>query len=310
MTSWDRLFGLLRKRWGEDGYHLGRELCGVVQNDDAVVANFIDRSELQADLLIGADGIRSGVRSQAMGAAQPLYAGYVGWRGMVDEADLPREVHAELFERFGFCLPPGEQMIGYPVAGDGHDLRPGYRRYNFVWYRPAEEATTLVDLLTDTNGVVHGSAIPPGKIRADNISAMRKAADEKLAPQFAAIIHATKAPFLQPIFDLDAEVIVNGRVALIGDAAFVARPHIGAGVTKACEDAVALAEALDQNGNVAEALHAYQRVRLPAGKRIVQRARDLGRSLQAHMVSDAEREAAILHHTPEAVMLENASMDF
>jgi 2-polyprenyl-6-methoxyphenol hydroxylase-like FAD-dependent oxidoreductase len=90
----------------------------------------------------------------------------------------------------------------------------------------------------------------------------------------------------------------------------VARPHIGAGVTKACEDAVALADSLAENSNVTEALLDYQRKRLPEGKRIVQRARDLGRSLQAHMVSEAEREAALLHHTAEAVMLENGSMDF
>ncbi len=310
MALWDRLFSLLRNLWGGEGYRLGCELSGVRQSPGSVIAEFADGSEIEADVLIGADGIRSAVRAQAMGNAKPLYAGYVGWRGMVEEADLPPAVHAELFEYFCFCLPPSEQIIGYPVAGDGNDLRPGHRRYNFVWYRPADAATTLVDLLTDEEGVSHNLAIPPGKIRAAHIAALREAAGNILSPQFAAVVRAAKAPFLQPIFDLDSDIIAQGRVALIGDAAFVARPHIGAGVTKACEDAVALANALAGNSNVPEALQAYQRVRLPEGKRIVQRARDLGRSLQAQMVSDEEREAAILHHTAEAVMIENASMDF
>ena len=48
-----------------------------------------------------------------------------------------------------FCLPPGEQFLGYPVAGPDNDLRPGHRRYNVVWYRPADETTELQRLLTD-----------------------------------------------------------------------------------------------------------------------------------------------------------------
>ena len=48
-----------------------------------------------------------------------------------------------------FCLPPGEQFLGYPVAGPDNDLRPGRRRYNIVWYRPADEADELPWLLTD-----------------------------------------------------------------------------------------------------------------------------------------------------------------
>ena len=52
-----------------------------------------------------------------------------------------------------FCLPPGEQFLGYPVAGPDNDLRPGRRRYNVVWYRPADEATELPWLLTDESGV-------------------------------------------------------------------------------------------------------------------------------------------------------------
>ena len=48
----------------------------------------------------------------------------------------------QLFEYMTFCLPPGEQCLGYPVAGPDNDLRPGHRRYNVVWYRPADEGTS------------------------------------------------------------------------------------------------------------------------------------------------------------------------
>ena len=77
-----------------------------------------------------------------------------------------------------FCLPPGEQFLGYPVAGPDNDLRPGHRRYNVVWYRPADEATKLPWLLTDESGVTHAISIPPPLIRArgDRRNARRRRA--------------------------------------------------------------------------------------------------------------------------------------
>ena len=65
---------------------------------------------------------------------------------------VPPDTHRDLFEYMTFCLPPGEQFLGYPVAGPDNDLRPGHRRYNVVWYRPADEKTKLQWLLTDERG--------------------------------------------------------------------------------------------------------------------------------------------------------------
>lgn len=310
LTAWDRVFSLLRGIWPDERYHLGREICAVHQNDGEVVAEFSDGRKVAGGLLVAADGLRSVVRQQYLGAIEPLYAGYVAWRGLVAEADIPMAAREMLFGRFGFCLPEGEQMIGYPVAGPGDDLRPGHRRYNFVWYRPAHEATELPRLLTDTRGVTHAMSIPPPLIRPAVVDAMRADAARLLAPQFAAIVQATQAPFLQPIYDLEAPGMAFGRVALVGDAAFVVRPHVGAGVTKAAEDAQALAVALDGVADVAAALRGFETQRLAAGRKIVQRARHLGAYMQAVLKSEEEREAAERHHTPEAVMAETALLNF
>src|SRR6267142_1344358 len=101
-----------------------------------------------------------------------------------------------------------------------------------------------------------------------------------------------------------------GRVAILGDAAFVARPHIGAGVAKAAQDALALAEALDGSADTEAALKQYESRRIPAGERIIARARHLGAYVQADLKTDAEREYAARHRTPEAVLAETAMMDF
>src|SRR5205085_2267552 len=181
---------------------------------------------------------------------------------------------------FGFCLPDNEQMLGYPVAGPDNDLRPGHRRYNFVWYRPASEERALPRLLTDDTGRTHTLSIPPPLIARDVIAAMRHDAERVLAPQFNAMVGLCAQPFLQPIYDLEVPQMAFGRVAILGDAAFVARPHVGAGVAKAAEDALALAEALEQHTDTDIALKHYERARIPAGARIIARARHLGAYVQ------------------------------
>lgn len=310
MTAWDRVFHLLKAALPGANYHRGKELRRVESRGQGVVAHFADGSTEEGDVLIGADGIRSTVRQQYLPEAAPLYAGYTAWRGLIAERAFPPALHADLFEDFSFCLPPNEQMLGYPVAGPDNDLRPGHRRYNFVWYRPASEERELPRLLTDDSGRAHVLSIPPPLIARDVIAAMRAGAERVLAPQFNEMVGLCAQPFLQPIYDLEVPHMAFGRVAILGDAAFVARPHVGAGVAKAAEDALALAQALDASGNVEVALTQYEQARIPAGERIIARARHLGAYVQADLKTAAEREYAARHRTPEAVLAETAMMDF
>jgi 2-polyprenyl-6-methoxyphenol hydroxylase-like FAD-dependent oxidoreductase len=310
LTSWDRLFHVLRSGFPDEHYHKERNLDRVEQSTDGVTARFSDGTSVDADLLVGADGFRSTVRAQFAPAIQPIYVGYVAWRGLVAEAALSQSTHRDIFNYFAFSLPPGEQMLGYPVAGPENDLRPGQRRYNFVWYRPADELLEFPRLLTDATGKTHAISIPPPLIHPDVIREMRDAAERVLAPQFAEVVRLAEGPFFQPIYDLESERLAFGRVALVGDAAFVARPHVGAGVTKAAEDAKALADALSGHGSVDQALEAFQLSRLACGARIVQRARHLGAYMQSQLRTAEERQLAEKHRTPEAVMAETAVLDF
>ena len=173
------------------------------------------------------------------------------------ESALSPATHADLFDALVFCLPSGEQCLSYPVAGPDNDLRPGHRRCNFVWYRPAP-APELRRMLTDAAGHVHALGIPPPLVRAEVIAELRAAARALLPPQLEEVIRLTAQPFLQPIYDVEAPRMAVGRVALLGDAAFLARPHVAAGVTKAAEDAMALATALQSNGGVESALAAVR----------------------------------------------------
>jgi 2-polyprenyl-6-methoxyphenol hydroxylase-like FAD-dependent oxidoreductase len=310
LTSWDRIYRLLRDAFPSARYHRGKTLAELTARPGSVTAHFADGETAEGELLIGADGLRSTVRAQLLPEAVPLYAGYIAWRALIPEAALSPATHRDLFGYMAFCHPPGEQTLGYGVAGPDNDLRPGHRSYNLVWYRPADEDTELPRLLTDTAGTTHSISIPPPLIRAEVIDDMRQAAERLLAPQLREIVRLAAHPFIQPIYDVAAPRMAFGRVAILGDAAFVARPHVAVGVAKAAEDALALAESIEQCGDVERGLARFEALRIGVGHRVIERARHLGAYLQSRARNAEERLRAEKHRAPAAVLAETAVLDF
>jgi 2-polyprenyl-6-methoxyphenol hydroxylase-like FAD-dependent oxidoreductase len=304
LTSWSRLYQVLRELLPDTPHVQYRQGITVreVSQSASEVRVLTNAGEFEADLLVATDGIRSAVRQQLWPQIQPEYAGYVAWRGLCAETSLSRECLETVFERFGFCLPPGEQLLGYPVAGPGNRTEPGHRAWNFVWYRPAAPGARLAELMTDADGVHHPQGIPPNKVSGREIARMREDARRLAAPVLAEVIEKTAQPFLQPIHDLMSDQIAQHRVALLGDAAFVARPHVGMGVTKAMQDAVALVESLGHHGATPAALQAYAQARFAAGQDAVQRSRRLGAYMQACGLQGGEPQP----RDADAVMAETA----
>lgn len=292
MSSWGRIHRSLRDLVPADKYRLGLSLLRVEQDAEGVTAILADGVRERADLLIGADGGRSTVREQFLPDLEPSYAGYVAWRAMLQEGEIPPAVHAQVFERFTYCLPQGELCLAYPVPGLNNETQRGQRAYNIVWYRPVHPEA-LADLSTDASGRCHGTSIPLPLIRPDVLEGIRRTARELLAPQLAEILERCKLPFFQPIFDFASPQIAFGRVALLGDAAFTSRPHPGAGTTKAALDAASLADAVAALGPEA-GLQRYQREQLPFGSGIVALGRREGAYLSAQLKPRGERKPSEL----------------
>ncbi len=303
LTSWSRLYHLLKENFPENRYLQGKSVSNVSQNADLVTILCEDGSSYTADLVIASDGLRSAVRSLVAPLIVPEYAGYIAWRGVCDEYMLSKKTRDSLFNYFGFGLMDGEQILGYPVAGNNNDIRVGQRRYNFVWYRSAPEHTTLKDLLTDADGEYYPTGIPPVKVSWKHISDMRQRARSVLAPQWAEVVEKTALVFFQPIYDVVSNQTAFGRVALMGDAAFVARPHVGMGVTKAADDASSIVRHIKTLGANANALKAYEKERIELGKKVIDRTLYLGKYMQDfnhHQSADA------IINTANRVMSETA----
>lgn len=304
MSTWARIYRPLKDRLAASHYHFGANFTALTRDREEIVAHFDDGSQARADLLIGADGLRSTVRARMFPGTEPAYAGYVGWRGIVAESAIPARVRNRLGTRFYFVLPPGEMMVCYPVPGRDNSISAGRRDWNYVWYRPTATQHELRDLCTDATGRHHGTAMPPPLVRPDVTGKIKDLARSTLAPQIAEIVELSQ-PFFQAIFDVESPRIALERVVLLGDAAFVARPHVGMGVTKAALDALCLANSIERaNGDLDGALERYDRLRGEFGRRCVARGRRIGSYIEARARPEAGWTREALDQSPERILRE------
>ncbi len=280
-STWPRVYQPLRALAPEEDYRQGMNLTHISQTAEQVTAHFADGSSQTGDLLIGADGFFSTVRRQFLPDVEPVYASYVAWRGIVEEADISASARAAIGHRIVFCYPDGEMLLCMTVPGAGDDMRPGRRRIYFIWYRPVARGL-LDEMFTDATGKNHGVSIPPPLIRPQFPAQVKSDADRLLPACIAEVINRTPHILLQAVSDLQTPKMVFGRVALMGDAAFIARPHTAAGVSKAALDAECLAlELTARDGDIFAALARYESARMAFGQKLCAHSRYLGAFLEA-----------------------------
>ncbi|WP_181763752.1 FAD-dependent monooxygenase [Streptomyces albidus (ex Kaewkla and Franco 2022)] len=263
--NWGSLWSELRRRV-PDGTDFRAEahVAQVATDADRATVRLADGSEEHFDLVIGADGYRSVVRQAMFPELAPAYAGYLGWRGTSEApADLPEggdeEARVVVFPG-GHCM-----MYLIPDRKEGH-------RMNWVLYtRPPAESGLDEELRSPTS-------LPPGKVAAELTASLRDLVAEHFPPYWADCVLRSpeERTFIQPIYDLSVPHYARGRLLLAGDAATVARPHIGAGSVKALQDAAALERVWRSGGSWQEILTAYDEGRSVVGGQMVGLARRMG----------------------------------
>jgi salicylate hydroxylase len=245
--------------------HLGHRLTGFTDRGDRVEMQFTNGSAVEADMLIGADGIHSTVRGLLFGAERPRFTGCVAYRGLVPaerlkDLDLPLE--SQLW------LGPGKHFVHYPVQGA--------RLVNFV-------------CLINRDAWTKESWTEPGEV-ADALAAFAG-----WHAQVRSIISAVDETFVWGLFDRAPLPRWSvDRVTLLGDACHPMLPFMAQGAAQAIEDAATLAALLTRSGDVIETLRRYESLRLPRTARIQSIA--AGNKTRNHLPDGAaqrERDAAM-----------------
>jgi len=201
-TSWEAIYETLRATFPDDRYHMGAAVSDVEQQGSQVIVTLNGERKVTSDLLLAADGANSALRHRFLPDAAPNYAGYVAWRGTLDESDTPPPLLAFFDDAFTFSeARSGGHILAYFIPGEGADVRPGRRRLNWVWYVRADEIE-LAGALVDKDGKRHHASLPEGLVSSDAVSKLRSRAKREVHSKLAELVAATRDPFMQTIVDV------------------------------------------------------------------------------------------------------------
>ena len=237
------LQNMLMDEFGREDIHLAKKMISFVEEGERVKIQFADGSEIESDLLVGADGTHSITRAYVLGEqVERRYAGYVNWNGLVDVSD--DYAAADQWTTF---VGEGKRVSLMPVANnrfyfffdvplavglenDRSQYKALFKQYFKGWCEPVQKLIDAVDVQKTNRVEIH-----------------------------------------------DIEPFANfykGRVVIVGDAAHSTTPDIGQGGCQAMEDAIYLARSLQINTlGLQDSLRRYQNKRNERANELVLRAR-------------------------------------
>ncbi len=281
-VSWQALHGWLRRaavQCPEVRFLDGCSVSEVVQSGDFTTVITADGARINAQMVVGADGYQSVVR-KAVDPTNPCatYSGYLLWRGLAPEADLPLGTRwPQNNDGVALVTKTGYRLVAYPVAGHDDSLIPGQRLISFAWYDRGRASLLRKQNCVSTTGCVLSSlssANIPDAMRMELRDLSLQIWPE---PWSTAIVDALdrQQMFATPVAEYFPKRLVNGRMVLIGDAAHVASPVTGQGLTAGILDAHLLAKCLSRStvsdpAEIKQALESFERHRLPAAQSLVQ----------------------------------------
>ncbi len=272
-TSWDAVYRRLRDAFPDDRYRMGAEVVDVAP--ETATATIAGGSERVADLVVAAEGGQSSTRRRLFPEVEPKVADYVAWRGVVPESDLATDTVEAFDDRFVFYQGSNLLILAYLIPGADGGTEPGERRLNWVWYDTLADRDRTA-IFTDASDTERAFTVPPGRLRDPVRRRQLERAANVLPPVFETVAAETEAPFVQAIYDLAVPEMTVERACLLGDAAFVARPHTAAGTAKAAGDGAELANALEENDSPDAALSSWDETRTEYGSRLVARGKRMG----------------------------------
>jgi salicylate hydroxylase len=225
--------------------HLGQEIQSYQQTPQNLTIQFDTNDTIEADLLIGADGIKSNIQACMLGQTSAEFTGQVAWRGVVEASKLPKGL---IKPNANLWVGPGKHFVSYYLRGG--DL------VNFVavqertdWHKESWNEPGDINELRETFADWH--------------------------PEVSELLSATEACFLWALFDRKPlDYWSDRKVTLLGDACHPMLPFLAQGAAMAIEDSYALAYCLGCDTDIQNALQTYQNIRLPRTRKIQLNARE------------------------------------
>lgn len=217
----------------------GHKLCGVSSSEAGVLLEFEAEEPVLVASVIGADGVRSAVRSLAFKGQAAVFTGQVAWRGLVPADRLPKGLFENAAQVF---MGKGRHLVAYPLRGGA--------LINFVAVEEraewAEEGWNIPDTPENLRAAFAGFAAP--------VQQLLGAVDET---------------FLWGLFNHPPlPRWADGRVALLGDACHPMLPFLAQGAVMGLEDAFVLAASLAEADDFAGGLRSYESARLARATRV------------------------------------------
>jgi len=236
-------------------FRFNARCVGVESSEQSAIVSFADGSAIEADIVVGADGIHSVVRTALFGSDAPHFTGCVCWRGMVPAEAVPGEID---MKNGAMWLGPHGHVVHYPVRR-GELLNIVAHIDSDAW---TEESWTRQ---CDVSEVIATYA--------------------NWNPLLGLLYPRSERWYKWALYDRDPlERWVKGRATLLGDSAHAMLPYLGTGAGMAIEDAVVLGAAVArEQDNLAAALAAYEQLRVPRTKAAVLGARV--RAKENHLAS-------------------------
>jgi len=235
--------------YGRDNIRLGQRVKGHDQ-DEAGVRLFLESGEtIEGDVLIGADGVHSVIRSQLFEGQEPRFTGLLAWRGM---ADAERARHLGIEKKVNAWWGPHRHFVNYYVSAG--------KRINWVGIVPAGEWR-----------------LESWSTKGDKSEVLKEF--EGWHPIVQGLIEATDDFFKWALYDRDPlSVWTRGRVTLLGDAAHPMVPFLSQGGSQSIEDGYVLGLCLaGLPDDPQTALNAYQELRIGRTARVQLGSREAGR---------------------------------
>ena len=279
-SGWNATFGmhradlvnLLAAALPPDIVHTGHRGVGFEQDGAVARVRFANGASVEADVVIGADGIHSQLRAFVFPPSAPVFSGSVAYRGLVPHERVPEWPT----DRWQMWLGKGKHFLAFPV-------RSG-RLINFVGFVPAD--AEMKEAMKES----WSAPGDPGELRREFAG---------WDPRTQALLSAVTFTFRSALYDRDPlPTWTKGRLSLLGDAAHPMLPHLGQGANQSIEDGIALATILGPCGRseVPAALIAYERLRRERVAEVQRGARQNGMRYDSAYADLGVRDAEIAAH--------------